>query len=183
MAIPDGSQRQSEITTSKSGQVEVLDSKIDADGLVESVSQEITKPDGTKVTKKFVASYKDAVKLTNYDTPQGEAKVPSTLTVNGKKVKVDTIGKEAFAGNKELTKVTLGKYIETIGKNAFKGCSNLKTITINSGKITKISKGAFKGIASDAVIRIKATKKKFDKIVSLIKASGIDKGVTFVRIE
>ncbi len=181
--FPDGSQRQSEITTSKSGQVEVLDSKIDADGLVESVSQEITKPDGTKVTKKFVASYNNAVKLTNYDTPQGEAKVPSTLIVNGKKVKVDTIGKEAFAGNKELTKVTLGKYIETIGKNAFKGCSNLKTITINSGKITKISKGAFKGIASNAVIRIKATKKKFDKIVSLIKASGIDKGVTFVRIE
>ena len=69
-----------------------------------------------------------------------------------------------------------------IGKNAFKGDSNLRLITLRSG-ITRVSKGAFKGIAKDAVIRIKASKKRFNEIVEMIKASGIGKGVTFVRVK
>ena len=141
------------------------------------------KPDGTKVTKEFTVTENGGIKLTIYDTSQSEAKIPATIEFNGKLIKVNTIGKGSFAGNKNLEKVTIGKYITTIGKNAFRGDSNLKDITIKSGNITHVSKNAFKGIAKDAVIKIKASKKKFKEIVAMIKASGISKTVTFERIK
>ena len=48
----------------------------------------------------------------------------------------------------------------------------------------KVYKNAFKGIAKNAVFKIKASsKKKFDKIVALLKASGVSDTVTFEMVE
>lgn len=85
-----------------------------------------------------------------------------------------SIGKNAFAGCKKITGVTIGKKVKSIGKNAFKGCKKLKTITIK-GNITKIGKGAFASIKKNAAIKIKANKKKYKKIVKLIRKSGAKK--------
>ena len=75
--------------------------------------------------------------------------------------------------NKYIRSATIGKNITVIGANAFSGCSNLKTITIKASKITKIGKNAFKNISKKATIKIYArNKKKYNKIVKLIKKSG-----------
>ena len=72
--------------------------------------------------------------------------------------------------------------INVIEKKAFKNNKTLKTIIIKSDKITEVGKQAFKGINTDVVIKIKADESNFNRIVKLIKKSGINKKVTFERI-
>ena len=58
--------------------------------------------------------------------------------------KVTVVAKNAFKGNKKITKVTVGNQVTSIEKNAFSGCTNLKTVTI--GKAVKtIGESAFAG--------------------------------------
>jgi hypothetical protein len=49
--------------------------------------------------------------------------------------------------------------VKTIGSNAFAGCKNMKKITVTAGKLKTISKNAFKGINKKASITVKGTKK------------------------
>lgn len=58
--------------------------------------------------------------------------------------KVTVVAKNAFKGNKKITKVTIGNQVTSIAKNAFSGCTNLKTVTL--GKAVKtIGESAFAG--------------------------------------
>ena len=72
----------------------------------------------------------------------GNVKIPNTITVNGKKYKVTSIGKAAFKGDSKLTKVTIGSNVKSIGANAFYGCKKLTTVTIGKN-VTKIGDKAF----------------------------------------
>ena len=75
-----------------------------------------------------------------------EIVIPDEVTLaDGTKAKVTKIEKNAFAGNKKITKVTIGKYIEVIGANAFKGCSALKTVTFKGNALTTMEAGVFAG--------------------------------------
>lgn len=73
---------------------------------------------------------------------KGAVSVPDTVTVNGVTCKVTTIGEGAFAGNKKIKKVTLGKNVKTIGKGAFKNCTSLKSVKFPAG-IKTLSAQAF----------------------------------------
>ncbi len=84
--------------------------------------------------------------------------VPAVITLNGVTYKVTGIGANAFANNKKLTKVTIGKNITSIGKNAFKNCKKLKTVTIHSTVLKSIGAGAFSGDGSLKTITIKSSK-------------------------
>lgn len=99
--------------------------------------------------------------------------VPDTVEINGVKYKVTSIAKNAFKGNKKLTKVTIGSNIETIGKNAFNGCKNLKTVTIKSKKLTSksVGNGAFKGINKKATVKV--PKGKAASYKKLFKKKGL----------
>ena len=55
---------------------------------------------------------------------------------------VKTIGAEAFAGNKSLTSIKLGKNVTTIEYGAFKDCSYLNNVTIPD-TVVSIGNGAF----------------------------------------
>ncbi len=81
------------------------------------------------------------------ETPDadGSVVVESTVKVDGKKHKVTTIAKKAFAGNEALKNIKLGKSVTKIGAGAFAGCENLTDLTFN-GKVTSIGKNAFEGI-------------------------------------
>lgn len=95
-------------------------------------------------------------------------KIPATKKVKGKKRKVTSIAASAYAKDKMITKVIIGKNVKKIGKKAFYGCSNLKTIVIQTKKLTLKSIGAqaFKGIRKDAVIKVpKGMVKKYRKIL------------------
>ena len=67
--------------------------------------------------------------------------------------------------------------IHTIGKQAFAGCKNLKSIRIKTPYLTKKSVGtkAFKGISVKA--KIKVPKKQLKAYKKLLKAKGVAKSV------
>lgn len=73
---------------------------------------------------------------------------------------VTVIGAKTFYGCKKLTAVTMGKAVSTIETQAFYGDSALKNIKINSSKLKKVNKDAFKGISKRAVIKVPKNKKK-----------------------
>lgn len=111
----------------------------------------------------------------------GSISIPEMVTpnkgkYNKKTFMITTIAANAFANCKDLTSVTLGKFVKviegnafagcsnlasinlvnvtTIGNNAFKGCSNLSDININSA--TSIGSGAFQGCSSLTSVSIPA---------------------------
>lgn len=110
------------------------------------------------------------------------AKVPASVTVNGKAYAVTSIAPNAFKGNKKLKSVTIEKNIKKIGKNTFYGCKNLKKIVIRSKNLSKksVGKNAFKGINSKAVI--KAPKNKVKSYKTLFKTKGMSKKVKVKKI-
>lgn len=103
--------------------------------------------------------------------------IPVGVKINGKTYKVTAIANNAYKGNKNLTKITIGSNVSKIGKNAFSGCVNLKKITIKTTKLTasKVGKNAFKGINKKATIKVPKSKVKTYK--KIIKARGISKSV------
>ena len=95
-------------------------------------------------------------------------KIAANVKIDGVSYKVTSIAKNAFKGNKKITKATIGKNVVSIGNNAFAKCKKLKQVTINSKKLKKIGKGAF------------AKDKKLNKII--IKSSKLSKvGKNFVK--
>ena len=72
--------------------------------------------------------------------------IPSTVKINGITYKVTSIGANAFANNKKLTRVTIGSNVKTIGSKAFYRCTKLKTVKIGKN-VTTIGANAFYGCA------------------------------------
>ena len=106
-----------------------------------------------------------------------EIVIPASVQISSRKYNVTAIAKNAFSGNKKLTKITVGKNIISIGKNAFRNCKNLKKIVIKTKKLTakKVGSNAFKGINSKAVIKVPEGKVKAYK--KIIKAKGAGKKI------
>ncbi|MCR5828870.1 MAG: leucine-rich repeat protein [Lachnospiraceae bacterium] len=148
-----------------------------------SVSSVTTNEDGTKVEKEITVSSKGTAKLAAIETVATEVEIPKAVEVAGKVCPVTSISKNAMKGNKTVTSVEIGENIKSIGAGAFKNSKNLATIELTDS-ITKISKNAFKGIAKNAVFKIKASsQKEFDRLVDLLKDSGVGEGVTFEFVE
>ena len=178
----DGSTAYTEIRTTKSGKVEETTVKLDKNGKG-TASVETTKADGTTESRKFTISTDGVVRIKAVETDGTKATVPESVNVEGKEIPVTIIGKNAFAGT-DVEKVTVGSNITTIGVGAFNDAASLKSIVFKAANITKIYKGAFDGIAEDAVIKITASsKKEYNRLVKLIKKSGIAKTVKFKRVK
>ena len=124
----------------------------------------VTEQNGSENTVEYVGS----------SVKKASVVIPATVTIQGKTYKVTTIGKKAFAGNKALKKVVIGKNIKTIGSKAFTNCKKLKTIKIKTTKLTKKSVGAkaFKGINKKVKINVP------NKKVASYKKILLKKGVT-----
>ncbi len=84
--------------------------------------------------------------------------IPDAVKVDGITYKVTGIASNAFAGNKKLTKVTIGKNVTSIGKSAFKKCTKLKYVTIKSTSLKTIGSNAFNGDKNLKTIIIKSKK-------------------------
>lgn len=132
--------------------------------------------------KSDAASYKvtdvkkKTVTYSKTKTTSKKAVVPDTITVNGTKLKVTAVGASAFAGNKKIKTVTLGKNITKIGTKAFYKAKNLSQITVNGNTIKSIGKNAFSGLKKNCKITVRAKdKKQYNKIVKLIKKAGAKK--------
>ena len=131
-----------------------------------------TAKDGTIGTVAYLGQIK---------TTKTSATIPAKVTIENQTFKVTSIAKGAFAGNKKLKKVVIGKNIKKINANAFKGCKKLSKITIKTTGLTKtsIGKNAFKNISKKATIQVPSTKLK--KYKKFIKAAGAPKTVVFKK--
>ncbi len=178
----DGSTEYTEKRTTKSGKVEETTVTLDKSGKG-TASVETTNADGTTETREFSISKSGVVRVKAVETDGTKATVPESVTVDGKEIPVTIIGKNAFAGS-DVEKVTVGANITTIGVGAFNDAASLKSIVFKAANVTKIYKGAFDGIAEDAVIKITASsKKEYNRLVKLIKKSGIAGTVKFKRVK
>lgn len=131
-------------------------------------------------TKKELKSVKVPDVVTLYGEKYKVTKISNNAFKGNKNVtkvtignNVTTIGANAFSGARNLTTVTIGKNVSKIGKNAFYGCKKIKTMTIKTKKLTlkKVSTNAFKGIQRTATVKIPRSKKKAYK--SLLTKRGM----------
>lgn len=72
----------------------------------------------------------------------GDFVIPSSVTVEGIKYKVTSVGASAFTGCSDLTSITIPSSVTTIGKRAFESCTALTSVTIPDG-VTSIGDMAF----------------------------------------
>lgn len=93
---------------------------------------------------------------------KGAVTVPDTVKVNGVSYKVTTIGKDAFAGNKKIKKVSLGKNVKTIGKGAFKNCTSLTSVKFPAS-VKTVSDQAFYNCKKLKQVKLPATVKTIGK--------------------
>ena len=124
-----------------------------------------------KVTKQN--NSENTVEYVGSSAKKASVEIPATITIQGKTYKVTTIGKKAFAGNKALKKVVIGKNIRTIGSKAFSNCKKLKNIKIKTTKLTKKSVGAkaFKGI--NKKVKINVPNKKAASYKKILLKKGV----------
>ena len=78
------------------------------------------------------------------NTQNGEVTIPSIVSVGGNDVLVVSIADDAFAGNTEITSVSIPESIITIGDGAFSDCKSLASVEIPAS-VTSIGEGAFAG--------------------------------------
>lgn len=70
------------------------------------------------------------------------AKIPSSISYNGKSYSITRIDSDAFYGCTGLTSVTIPDSVTGIGNYAFSGCKGLTSVTIGNG-VTSIGDHAF----------------------------------------
>ena len=212
----DGTSEEKKTVKISDGSTVVTEKKTEINGDYSKVT--LTKPVEGKATivtvdhrsgASFVRNYEVtkkkeiALKAQETNTDDTSLTVPKTVKADGIIYKITSISKNAFEGNKQITKadignnvkalgsgafakntalktVTIGKKVKTIGSKVFEGDGKLKTITIRSAKsLEKIGKNAFRGISSTAVFEISGTKKEFERVKKLIKSSGVGKKAKF----
>lgn len=84
-------------------------------------------------------------------------KVPDAVTINGVVYKVVGIADHAFSGNKNITKVNIGKNVASIGEKAFSDCPSLEEVVLPEALET-VSPDVFEGTAeADSEKELKIT--------------------------
>ena len=107
------------------------------------------------------------------NTNMTSAKIPASITVNGKTYPVTKIADNAFRKNTKLKKATIGSNIKEIGKNAFNGCTKLVKVS-GGANLEIIGDSAFAGCKALKAFTIGAKvksigKKAFNKCAALKK--------------
>lgn len=100
-----------------------------------------------------------------------KAVIKATVKIKGVSCKVTKIAKNAFAKNKKLKQVVIGKNIVTIEKKAFYKDRALTKIEFKGSKLKSVGKQAFSGVSQKAVV--KAPKKDKKTILKKCKQGGL----------
>lgn len=107
--------------------------------------------------------------------------VPDSVTINGKAFTVTSIGEKAFANNRTITAVSIGKNITSIGTKSFYGCTKLKQLVVNSKNITTVKSKAFKKVPKSVKVLVPKSKYKIYK--KMFRKAGISVKSKFKKIK
>ena len=88
-----------------------------------------------------------------------EVKIPETVEFESQTYIVTMIGDEAFKGNRNIVKLTMGDGVKTICQYAFSDCRNLKRITL-SKTLEEIGESAFDGCVNLDSLVLPSTMKR-----------------------
>ena len=126
---------------------------------------------------KIVKSGNCKYQITKQGTGSGEAafigvvkkkatvKIAASFKYQGITFRVTSVKAGALKGNKKITRLVVGKNVTSIGAKAFYGCVKLRKVQFLGKKVTKIGKGAFSKIKSNASVKVpkgaKAAYKRF----------------------
>ncbi|SEL18004.1 Leucine rich repeat-containing protein [Butyrivibrio sp. ob235] len=108
----------------------------------------------------------------------GNLHIPESVVIKGYNFSVTSIADDAFAGNKSITTVTIGKNVKKIGSRAFSGCSSLKKVRIKSKNLKKVGKKAF--FTTNKKGKIKVPSSKLTGYKRLLKGK-ITKGIKIMK--
>ena len=101
----------------------------DTPGTAPAAGTRLTDPSGTAfylVTK----SGAEAAYAGTVNKNASSASIPAAVTIDGISYQVTSIAANAFAGQKQLKSVSVGKRVASIGNKAFYNCRELTRITI-----------------------------------------------------
>lgn len=128
-----------------------------------------------KITYRLYAGSRKAV-VWKVKKKKKKVVVPAVIKYKKKNYIVTEIRSKAFASNKHIKSVVLGKNVCLIGEKAFYRCSNLKRIQFKGNLIRKVGKKALKGISNKC--RILVPKKMEKKVRKRLEKKGQNKKVT-----
>ena len=115
-----------------------------------------------KITNATASS--EAVTLIKDNQNKKSRTIPATVKIDKRSYKVTAIGNSAFAKNKKLQKIVIGKNIKSIGKKAFFNCKKLKTIDVRKcTSIKKVGKNIVKSTKCKFLVP-KSKKKAYQKL-------------------
>lgn len=120
---------------------------------------------GTYKVTKSSSKKKEVVFVKPKSSKKTTVTIPATVNMDGQIYKVTEVASKAFKNNKKIKSVTIGKNITKIGKEAFSGCKNLSKITIKSTTLKSVGKNTIKHINRKAVIKV--PKKQYSKYKKL----------------
>ena len=111
---------------------------------------------------KYKVKSSSAVSYVRTTSKAKKIRIPSSVTIGGKKYSVTSIAANAFKANKKITSVIIPRTVTTISAQAFYGCKALKKITIPAS-VKIIGKKAFYGCKALKKITIPASVKTIGK--------------------
>lgn len=121
-----------------------------------------------KVTTAGTAKKNGAVAFVAPKKGSKKVVIPATVKIGGITYKVTAISQNAFANNKTVTDVTIGKNVKYIYKKAFYKCSKITKLTVNTKLLTTktVKKYAFSSINSKVVITVpKGMQKTYETVL------------------
>ncbi|MDE7283269.1 MAG: leucine-rich repeat protein, partial [Lachnospiraceae bacterium] len=93
--------------------------------------------------------------------------IPAAVSYKNQTYKVTVIEKNAFSGDKKLTKLIIGRNVTEIGSKAFANCKKLKEVSIKSTVLKKAGKNIFTGTSKLKLSTPKGKKAKYQKLLQL----------------
>lgn len=99
-------------------------------------------------------NYAEVTSSNNDDNyTQSEINIPASITWNGKKYPVTSLGSSCFDGCSSLTSVNIPSSVTSLGENCFRNCKKLAAITIPSS-VTSLGKSCFYNCSSLTSVNI-----------------------------
>lgn len=114
---------------------------------------------------KITSTSKKTVQVTGMVKAATSATIPAAVKIYGTSYKVTAIANKAFYKETKLKSLTIGTNVTTIGSNAFAGSKNLSKITVKTTKLKSVGSNALKTTRKNIQIVVpKAYAAKYKKL-------------------